>query len=457
TAPLKELEVSAIDSPALRLSSKKNGTWTLGENLANLEFYTFDSNAPAGVQASIGMEAEHASGYQFGMVFRNASDAVQNVEWMRIRHNGNVGIGTPAPVGLFQVGSGPSPALMVTGQDGNVGIGTTAPVIGNRLQIMGGNVGIGSNYSNGLLNFQSNTNAVLISAIKSDGTNEGTLTYDAYSGFRFSNSLGVGYSAIPAAGGNDLYVKTNVGVGTTAPEDKLHIYAGNAIVEHANTVLSSMTLKNSNGSAVLDFGRTGMTTSLGIYSPLLSANIAAFNTTTGNVGIGSSNPQQLLHLLRANDGGNVSMKIQNLATGTGTVSSLQFASTTNANIITAEITAGRAPSYLGFSVDEAEQVRITATGNVGIGTTNPGNYKLYVAGDTYIGGVTVTNGALAFGGDLNMQNHQIINASNIGIGTTVPSAALDIAAPAKKSFQVQPNTNYVSLLVDGVEVARLRN
>ena len=457
TGPQSELEVSAAENPALRLSSRKNGTWTLGENLANLEFYTFDSNAPAGVQASIGLVAEHASGYQFGMVFRNASDAAQNVEWMRIRHNGNVGIGTPAPVGLFQAGSGPSPALMVTGQDGNVGIGTTAPVIGNRLQIMGGNVGIGSNYSNGLLNFQGNTNTILISAIKSDGTNEGTLTYDAYSGFRFSNSLGVGYAAIPAAGGNDLYVKSNVGVGTTAPEDKLHVYGGNAIIEHLNTVLSSLSFKNSNGSAILDFGRTGMTTSLGIYSPLLSANIAAFNTTTGNVGIGSSSPQQLLHLLRANDGGNVSMKIQNLAAGSGTVSSLQFASTTNANAITAEISAGRAPSYLGFSVDEAEQVRITATGNVGIGTTNPGNYKLYVAGDTYLGGVTVTNGALAFGGDLNMQNHQIINASNIGIGTTVASAALDITAPAKKSFQIQPNTDYVSLMVDGVEVARLRN
>ena len=69
----------------------------------------------------------------------------------------------------------------------------------------------------------------------------------------------------------------------------------------------------------------------------------------------------------------------------------------------------------------------------------------------------MTNGALAFGGDLNMQNHQIINASNIGIGTTVPSAALEITAPAKKSFQIQPNADYVSLMVDGVEVARLRN
>ncbi|MDP2991695.1 MAG: hypothetical protein Q8O57_14125, partial [Kiritimatiellota bacterium] len=68
---------------------------------------------------------------------------------------------------------------------------------------------------------------------------------------------------------------------------------------------------------------------------------------------------------------------------------------------------------------------VTETGNVGIGTTDPGTYSLYVAGDTYIGGVTVTGGQLNFGGDLNMQGHKVNNASNIGIGiSSAGNAAL---------------------------------
>ena len=44
-----------------------------------------------------------------------------------------------------------------------------------------------------------------------------------------------------------------------------------------------------------------------------------------------------------------------------------------------------------------------------------------------------------------------------GIGTTSPSERLEIGASGKKSFEVRPSADYVSLLVDGAEVARMRN
>ena len=46
---------------------------------------------------------------------------------------------------------------------------------------------------------------------------------------------------------------------------------------------------------------------------------------------------------------------------------------------------------------------------------------------------------------------------NLGIGTTGPSERLEVAESGKKSFEVRPGTAYVSMLVDGVEVARMRN
>lgn len=42
---------------------------------------------------------------------------------------------------------------------------------------------------------------------------------------------------------------------------------------------------------------------------------------------------------------------------------------------------------------------------------------------------------------------------NFYTGTTSPSERLETGASGKKSFEVRPSTDYVSLLVDGVEAA----
>jgi hypothetical protein len=46
----------------------------------------------------------------------------------------------------------------------------------------------------------------------------------------------------------------------------------------------------------------------------------------------------------------------------------------------------------------AEQMRISGSGNVGIGTTDPGSYKLKVAGDGYFSGALSANGAQVYPG-----------------------------------------------------------
>ncbi|MDP2990286.1 MAG: hypothetical protein Q8O57_06950, partial [Kiritimatiellota bacterium] len=241
TGPLKEIEIAA-SNPALRLNSTKNGSWTVGEDLSNIEFYTTDVSAPAGVQASIALTAENTSGSQYGMAFRNSGDAGQNMEWMRIRHNGNVGIGTTSPLGLFQAGSGPTPGLFVTGQNGNVGVATTAPVY--KLQVVGtldattitqGGSPISPTFAN--ITSGTNTSAQMVvgSGANLGYAGSGTVNASSLVGNTWAAPAAIG-SATPATGAfTTLTASLNVGIGTTAPNNKLTVNGDIGIPSYGGT------------------------------------------------------------------------------------------------------------------------------------------------------------------------------------------------------------------------------
>ena len=66
---------------------------------------------------------------------------------------------------------------------------------------------------------------------------------------------------------------------------------------------------------------------------------------------------------------------------------------------TIDMTSGR-DIRIYSSYNSTEQLYIQAGGNIGIGTTDPGSYKLYVAGNQYISGNLTTTGTITAGSTL---------------------------------------------------------
>jgi len=77
-----------------------------------------------------------------------------------------------------------------------------------------------------------------------------------------------------------------------------------------------------------------------------------------------------------------------------------------------------------------------------------------IAHNTYIKGAGAATGITFRTADSTGADRvAILDNGNVGIGTTSPSERLEIGASGKKSFEVRPSADYVSLLVDGAEVA----
>ncbi len=139
--------------------------------------------------------------------------------------------------------------------------------------------------------------------------------------------------------------------------------------------------------------------------------------STGNVGIGTTTPQEKLHVLSATGNGRIYIESEN----TGSNSGIQLyarnssAARTASGLYFTPATAS-ALGYLTMSGDASgAHLNVTSAGNVGIGTTTPLS-KLAVSGGASIGAdynvAAPTNGLIVEG--------------NVGIGVTNPGQRLAI-------------------------------
>ncbi|MBC7532047.1 MAG: tail fiber domain-containing protein [Oligoflexus sp.] len=349
---------------------------------------------------------------------------------------------------------------LTIGSTGNVGIGTTSPQ--QKLSV------------NGYLNVDQNDQ---------DSGATGSLNFH---GLNFGNSSGESIGSKRTAGGNnnglDFYTNWtnrlaitntgNVGIGTTSPGFPLNF-------------------PSSLGDKISLWGNSGGHYGFGIQNSLLQIHTdasgadvafgygssAAFTETmrikgNGNVGIGTTAPKSILDIAStANSTLGPVLTISNLGYGAGAGGALdyQVGYGVQAQPVVARIQSiddGVSSSHLSFQTKAqtsagvlSEKMRLSSTGNVGIGTTSPGSL-LDIVGSIASGsgginvrhsnltqGISIGYNSISASGSDATQNINIMpsGSGKVGIGTSSPDTTLDV----RDASSLQQFGNNQSKIVTG--------
>jgi hypothetical protein len=312
--------------------------------------------------------------------------------------------------------SGSVPTLYVNGgAPGSVGIGTANPVVDEKLFVsVTGQYGItvrqstnnaGLNFYDGLFILNTNNAAddryasIGLSTNGSDGQHHraGIRGYRDSAG-NFAGKLGLYTRAVGGGWNENLTINAagNVAIGTTNPQYKL-------VVSNAGGIggeFDPTGVQVGGGFGIQAYNRSTST-----YVPLQLYGSAIY-LNGGNVSIGTTSPQSKLEV--ATSSGNFShFGATSTTNGEFTGITLGYRENNSnyrkAAIVQEQIGDNSARGHLHLLVDiandggsvvlgDSKLMIHGTTGNVGIGTTSPGSYKLYVQGDQYISG-TLTEGS----------------------------------------------------------------
>jgi len=344
---------------------------------------------------------------------------------------------------------------------GDVGIGTISP--GAKLDVASGDIRLATNSTYFRVRDTASAQPRVL------GINSANTFYigpiDSYAGGAvvYGISSNVSYHGFYGGGGEKVRITSagNVGIGTTNPQEKLHVQnyttgeSHQAMFKGGAVTTGDYSYISLNNGYSTEYNKEVRLASVAESSSSNQTGFAIFTSPDGN---GASGHERL----RVTAGGNVGIgtdspdsKLQ--ISGSGT----QRLRVTTAGVANADlICEGASGMILGspngipirFVTSNAERARITSGGNVGIGTTNP-NYMLHLGGST----VGAVNGQLAFGdvsnvpsgliqgyrvdgsykGELRFststsggtvtQRMVIDEDGNVGIGTTSPAYQLQLS------------------------------
>jgi hypothetical protein len=398
TSPNKLLDVSSDNTPTIRITNtlQSSSNYTAGV----FEFYSEDASTPGGARVLSSILCVNNAGSAVpngNLAFYTAlggGSGATATEKMRITSSGNVGIGTTSPAVALQVqraseseiratestngnylslyqqagasyliagkatGTATQNLQIYTGNSarmtilsgGNVGIGTTNP--GDVLVVKGGSPG-----NIDLVSFQNNAGNET-HRFYADSANDGVIETVTNAGVTANLIQSSGDSYFNGGNVGIYFNGGNVGIGTTSPAAPLTVSGDTTQIRLENTAAGGR-----------NWGLRTFGSALGIYDHTAGA-FRQYITSAGNVGIGTTSPAQLLDvngiadinsIIIGTNGDNMYHNGSDFYIKTETAHALIFR-TSNTNRLT--IKAGGDAIF---------------TGNVGIGTTNPGK-KLDVEG-----------------------------------------------------------------------------
>ena len=339
----------------------------------------------------------------FNNSFRNSSDNIVYIEsdfasaysQYNGEHNFNV-----APSGTAGATLSFTNAMKIT-NSANVGIGTITPA--QKLSVSGasGSARISLERSNA--NTTGGVGFIQWNALDGHAV-AGILAY----GDGNDEGAHIAFNTTSAASSSDVYASTsermrinssgNVGIGTSSPEATLHVHgtAEEVIrVDSGNTgaihFFEGSTRRGiigySNGSSITTYADAGDMVLRAESGKKLHLAISGTSQmvvdSSGNVGIGTTSPNQdgfgtpsrVLTVKAATSGGKGALELIGLANTSGDLMSvinfMSYAVTTPAARITAVRHTSDTEAAIAFDTSGTERMRITHTGNVGIGTTDP--------------------------------------------------------------------------------------
>jgi len=283
----------------------------------------------------------------------------------------------------------------------------------------GGSVGIGTDNPNNTLVISKPNNHGI--TLKREGViNPGNVTFNvnSFGAASLTAENNIEYTAGSSGShrffnlSNELVrIKSdgNVGIGTDNPLGQLTLYQTNNNV-YTSTIRNYEFLSIQNKSTTSG-SRVGLEMQVDGVGNASVANISAIDagsgsadlaiglrnsnvyqekvriTSGGSVGIGTDNPGSKLHIISTN---NVPLRVQSPTAD----SYINFVNSQNTNGY-----IGYETQALTFYTNNTEKLRITSTGDVGIGTTNP-DKKLRVEGDARITGtLTMGTASIEIAGD----------------------------------------------------------
>ncbi len=271
-----------------------------------------------------------------------------------------------------------------------------------------------------------------------------------------------GYGLIDTGSGNLVLQSTagNVGIGTTNPQSALEIGASGNL--RIGGLTASMGVYTDTNKQLTSTAPT--TGTLGYWQR--NSTYVSPATITDYVGIGTTAPNAKLDIQGSSTTYLSALKLRNNAADTeGMAVGIDFEDV-NSDTVTGSLRNYYEPNGYGLdfkvwnTTDALKQaMRIDKSGNVGIGTTGPG-YKLSFGANTtpntlalyenagtdfYGFGINTTGTARLAISTANVERMAITNTGNVGIGTTSPSALLQVGIGGDASIKYT--------LLDGLRIS----